>query len=187
MITIAPAQKGAFETALTASARSPEIPESADIYGWLIGSWELEVLHYKTVDVSSLGIKGEVHVGWVLEGRAVQDVWIMPRRAERAVQTGKSNNMYGTTLRVWNPVNQAWLISWMNPVTGHREEQIGRRIGNDIVQVGARLDGTPTRWRFTEITENAFHWIGESLNTDGQTWRLEGEFRAQRTRDWPSP
>jgi hypothetical protein len=183
MTTIAPAQKGTFQTVLAASARSPEIPESTDIYGWLIGSWELEVLHYKAVDVSSLGIKGEVHFGWVLEGRAVQDVWIMPRRTERTVQTGKSNNMYGTTLRVWDPAIQAWLIRWINPVTGHLEEQIGRRIGNDIVQVGARLDGTPTRWRFTEITGNTFHWIGESLNTDGQTWRLEGEFRAKRTRE----
>jgi hypothetical protein len=89
--------------------------------------------------------------------------------------------MYGTTLRIWDPAIQAWLIRWINPVTGHREEQIGRRIGNDIVQVGARPDGTATRWRFTEITHDSFHWIGESLNQDGETWKLEGEFRAKRT------
>src|SRR5208337_2957102 len=142
MTTIAPAEKGNFQIVLSASSRSPEIPESADVYGWLVGSWELEVLHYKAVDVSSLGLRGEVHFGWVLEGRAVQDVWIMPRCAERTVHTGKTNNMYGTTLRVWNPAIQAWQIKWVNPVTGHYEEQIGRRIGNDIVQVGARADGT---------------------------------------------
>jgi hypothetical protein len=73
---------------------------------------------------------------------------------------------------------------WINPVTNHYEQQIGRRVGprkdDDIVQVGARLDGTPTRWRFTEITPNSFHWIGESLNPDGATWQLEGEFRCKR-------
>ena len=42
-----------------------------------------DVLHYAAVDVSALHIKGEVHFGPVLEGRAVQDVWIMPRRSER--------------------------------------------------------------------------------------------------------
>jgi hypothetical protein len=83
MTTIAAQQRETFQTVLATSTRSPEIPESDDLYGWLIGSWELEVLHYKAVDVSSLGIKGEVHFGWVLEGRAVQDVWIMPRRTQR--------------------------------------------------------------------------------------------------------
>ncbi len=95
MTTIAPAEKGNFQTVLFASSRSPEILESADVYGRLIGSWELEVLQYKAADVSSLGLRGEVHFGWVLEGRAVQDVWIMPRRPERTVHTGKTNNMYG--------------------------------------------------------------------------------------------
>jgi hypothetical protein len=45
-----------------------------------------------------------------------------------------------------------------------------------------RLDGTVTRWRFTEITGGSFHWWGEALNADGQTWNLEGEFLATRTR-----
>jgi hypothetical protein len=181
MTTVASAKKQTLESALFAPGRSPEIPESSDVYGWLIGSWEIEVLHYKAVDVSSLSLTGEVHFAWVLEGRAVQDVWITPRRSDRTSQTAKINNMYGTTLRVWDPAIQAWRITWINPVVGHREEQVGRRVGNDIVQIGARADGTPTRWRFTEITPVSFHWIGESLNADGQTWKLEGEFRAKRT------
>ncbi len=167
---------------LSSSGRSPEIPESLDVYGWLIGSWELEVCHYKAVDVTARRIKGEAHFAWVLEGRAVQDVWIMPRRSERTTDLDKSNNMYGTTLRVWDPAIQAWHITWINPVTGHREEQIGRWRGKEIVQVGARLDGTPTRWMFTEITPESFHWTGESLLPDGKTWKLEGEFRAKRMR-----
>lgn len=169
-----------FVTLLTASERSLEIPESEDVYGWLVGSWDLEVLHYKGVDVKARRIHGEAHFGWVLEGRAIQDVWIMPRCAIRHADMDKTNNMYGTTLRVWDAAIQAWRINWVNPVTGHRETQIGRRTGKDIVQVGARADGTPTRWRFTEITANSFHWIGEALEPDGQTWNLEGEFRARR-------
>ena len=171
-----------FFTLLAAPGRSPEIPESADVYGWLVGSWEYNVLHYAAADVSALGLKGEAHFGWVLEGRAVQDVFIMPPPADRQADAGKTNNNYGTTLRVWDPAIQAWLIRWINPVTGRRDEQIGRRVGQDIVQIGTRQDGTPTRWRFTEITPNSFHWIGEALNPDGQTWKLEGEFRAKRVR-----
>jgi hypothetical protein len=58
----------------------------------------------------------------------------------------------------------------------------GRKIGNEIIQIGTRSDGTPTRWRFTEVTPDSFHWIGDALQPDGTTWKIEGEFRARRLR-----
>lgn len=169
-----------LNAALGAERRTDEIPESADAYGWLAGSWELDVLHYWGMNVSARGIKGEVHAGWVLEGRAIQDVWIMPRRSERTMPLDKMMNMYGTTLRVWDPTIKAWRITWRNPAGDHHEDQIGRRQGKDVVQIGVRPDGTPTRWAFREITARSFHWLGESLGPDGQTWNLEGEFRGTR-------
>jgi hypothetical protein len=171
-----------FPGLLQARGRSREVPETEDVYGWLVGSWELDVVHYKGVDVSSQKIKGEAHFSWVLEGRAIQGVWIMPRASDRKPESERINDMYGTTLRVWDPQIQAWRIRWMNPVSGHEERQTGRRVGEEIVQIGARADGTPTRWRFTEITANSFHWIGEALRPDGKTWVLEGEFQARRIR-----
>lgn len=169
-----------LQSVLNAAGPSPEIPEGANVYGWLVGSWELDCLYYAGVDIRAQGIKGEAHFEWVLEGRAVQDVWIMPHRAARASDSGSAGNMYGTTLRVWDPSIQAWRITWINPVSGHRQEQIGRRVGNEIVQIGAMADGTPTRWRFTEITPDSFHWLGEAIAPDGETWALQGEFRARR-------
>lgn len=177
---IKPAAPDNFLGLLSAPGRSPEIPESDDAYGWLVGSWELDVLRYRAVDASRQEIKGEAHFAWVLEGRAIQDVWIMPRYCDRRADDDKVNDMCGTTLRVWDPAIQGWRIRWLNPVSGHEERQTGRRVGNDIVQVGARADGTPTRWCFTEVTPTSFHWIGEALEPDGKTWRLEGEFRARR-------
>jgi hypothetical protein len=157
-----------MEIALTASGRSPEIPEAADLYGWLNGSWNLEVRRFGPDGVERGGL-GEVHFARVLEGRAVQDVWIMP-------------NVYGMTLRVWDPAIQAWRVTWINPVTGARNELVGRRSGKDIVQVGTHADGTPIRWIFTDITPDSFRWVGEVLEHDGNSWRLEAEFRAQRKR-----
>lgn len=164
--------------ALAAAGRSLEIPASADAYGWLVGSWELQVVRYWGVDVSRRGIRGEAHFEWVLEGRAVQDVWIMP--SERGQGLDPLHNMFGTTLRVWDPALGAWRITWVDPAGNHREEQIGRRSGDEVVQVGRRKDGTVTRWRFTGIEPDAFHWLGETLEADGETWRIEGEFRAVR-------
>jgi hypothetical protein len=57
MTTIQTMEDIAFHHALTASGRSPEIPEASDAYGWLIGSWELDVRHYR-VDVTALWPQG---------------------------------------------------------------------------------------------------------------------------------
>jgi hypothetical protein len=177
--SIAETQKSNFDAALAALGRSPEIPETSDVYGWLIGSWELEVRRYG-VDVSERHIKGEAHFAWVLEGRAVQDVWMIPRLSERTAGLERGLNSYGTTLRVWDPAIQAWRLTWINPVTGRRDELVGRWSGKDIVQIGAHSDGTPIRWIFSEITRNSFRWTGEVLEPDGKTWKLEGEFLARR-------
>ena len=157
--------------ALAAPGRSPEIPAEADVYGWLVGGWELDVVRYGA-DLRGRGVRGEAHFGWVLEGRAVQDVWIM--KAEGIVNT------YGTTLRVWDATLGAWRVTWMNPITGRRDALIGRRIGNDLVQIGTHQDGTPIRWMFTEIADDSFRWTGDALEPDGVTWRLEAEFHARR-------
>lgn len=168
-----------FAELLAAPGRSPEIPEAADVYGWLVGSWKLDVLRYG-VDVSGKHLEGEAHFAWALEGRAVQDVWIMPRPSQRHVGLEKTFNMYGTTLRVWDASLQAWRVTWINGVTGTRDELIGRWSGKDIVQLGTHADGTPVRWTFTEITPDSFRWKGESLQPDGVNWKLEGEFHATR-------
>jgi len=182
MVTTANGRKTDSLFLLAAPGRSPEIPEQADAYGWLVGSWELECHRYAGVDISKLRLKGEAHFGWVLDGRAIQDVWIMPPHSDRGPDLDRTNNMYGSTMRVWDAAIQAWRINWVNPVSGHREEQIGRWSGQEVVQIGARPDGTPTRWRFTDITPESFHWLGEALNADGKTWKLEGEFFATRLR-----
>jgi hypothetical protein len=72
MTTIAIIESADFVGRFRAQGRSPEIPESEDAYGWLVGSWQLDVRHYFT-DVSTRNLKGETHFAWVLEGRAVQD------------------------------------------------------------------------------------------------------------------
>jgi hypothetical protein len=172
-----------LQAALASAGRSPEIPEADDAYGWLAGSWDLDVKCYWGVDVAAQNIKGEVHAAWTLEGRAIQDVWIMPRCGERPTKPDKKLNMFGTTLRAWDSSIHAWRITWCNPAGDHFEQQIGRRSGNDVVQLGARPDGTITRWRFVAITPDSFHWLGEALAPDGVTWTIEGEFLARRRRE----
>ncbi|NML34814.1 hypothetical protein [Paraburkholderia antibiotica] len=162
-----------FLAALHAPARAADIATDDDLYGWLIGSWDMDVVHYRT-DLRACPRRGEIHFGWVLEGRAVQDVWIMPPQA------GSSDAMYGTTLRVWDATAALWRVTYLNPRTGQRDELTGRWIGAQLVQIGRHADGTPIRWNFTDITSDSFCWSGVALEADGLTWRLEAEFHARR-------
>ena len=123
---------------------------------------------------------GEAHFAWVLQGRAVQDVFINPRRSDRGPESPKFANWFGTTIRIYDPSIQAWRVNWFNPHDGVRAELIGRRHGTNILQDGKFPDGTTIRWTFSDITENSYRWRGERLEPDG-TWRLQVEFRAKRT------
>jgi len=175
-------QENSLLQVLGSTGRSNELTDREDIYGWLVGGWEATVYDYEA-DGTARESSGEWHFGWVLEGRAIQDVWIAPPRSQRNSKTSKVNNRYGTSLRVYDREFDAWRVTWFNPVTGARNDLVGRRQGADIVQEGIGPDGRKIRWRFTEITPTSFRWLGESLASDGRTWRLEAEFRARRMKN----
>ena len=125
---------------------------------------------------------GEIHFGWVLQGRAIQDVWMIPRLRDRpdAPIMPVAGNWYGTTLRVYDPHLDAWRIFWIDPATNFSCQQIGKAVGSDIVQEGTAESGSRSRWRFTKITARSFHWLGEASTDDGASWRLLVEVFARR-------
>ena len=171
--------RDAFLSILPSAGRSSAIPAADDLYGWLIGSWELEITAYDD-NGNVTHSTGEAHFSWILEGRAVQDVFINPRRADRGPGSPAFANWYGTTIRIYDPSLHAWRVNWFNPHDGVRAELVGRRQGDDIVQAGQFPDGTRIRWSFSEITSGSYRWRGERLEQDGKSWRLQVEFRAHK-------
>jgi hypothetical protein len=107
----------------------------------------------------------------VLQGRAIQDVWVLP------------GIFYGTTLRVYDPGIDAWHILWNDPLKQYYTRQIGRAHGNDIVQEGKNDTGELVRWSFTERTPDSFRWLGERSRDGGATWQLQADFHARRVKD----
>src|SRR5215510_7573724 len=172
-----------FLQALVAPERSNELTDQEDIYGWLIGGWEATAYDY-AADGTAHESSGEWHFGRVLEGRAIQDVWISPPRSQRSDKTlSKQYNRYGTSMRVYDRESRVWRVTWFNPVTGVRNDLVGRRQGDEIVQEGLAADGHKIRWFFKDITPTSFRWLGEYLESDGKTWRLQAEFRARRMKN----
>ena len=168
-----------FLNALGADGPAADRAGRMDLYGWLIGAWDLEVIRYPEAGEPQRRT-GEWHFGWVLEGRAIQDVWIVPRRGARNGDAAANRNSYGCTLRIYDPAIHAWQIQWTDPVAQNFCTMIGRRQGVDIVQLGRNAAGQQIRWSFLDITPDAFLWRGEISRDDGATWRREVEFAARR-------
>jgi hypothetical protein len=160
-------QHSSFIHALHADGPASDRADKLSLYGWLIGQWDMDAVIHRPDGSRHTG-RGEIHFDWVLEGRAVQDVWILP------------GVFYGTTLRVYDPALDAWHILWSDPLRQLYRRQIGRARGNDIVQDGKDEHGAPVRWSFTAITPDSFHWIGERSDDGGATWWTEAEFFARR-------
>lgn len=162
-----------FPDALRADGPAQDRAEKMGFYGWLIGDWDMDAVRHLD-DGTTRKSRGEIHFGWTLGGRAIQDVWHIP-----AAQ-GEIPSLFGTTLRVYDQGIDAWHIIWVDPVGQNHLGQIGRADGNDIVQHGIDAAGIPVRWRFTEITPRSFHWLGERSPDQGASWRLQVEFFARR-------
>lgn len=174
------ATRQGFVQALVADAASPELGAAAEDFGWLIGGWRAQVRDIDADGRERTG-RGEWWFAWVLEGRALQDVWISPPRDERAAprREDSANDRYGTTIRHLRPQRDGWRIVWINPVSGAENRLAGRRDGDRIVLLG--MDGDRVmRWRFVDIRPDAFTWQGHRLADDGERWILEAEFRLTR-------
>jgi hypothetical protein len=164
-------------------ADGPDADREAELalFAWLVGNWEMEITTMLEDGTTNAG-RGEIHAGWVLLGRAIQDVWMIPRLAERRpgiVQLPGASNWYGSTLRLYDPSIGAWRILWNDPATNFFSQQIGRARGSDIVQEGPDPRGGLMRWTFADIRPDSFHWTAERA-LDGKSWRQEVDICAGR-------
>jgi len=147
------------------------------LYGQFVGAWDGTVTVYRANGEQSQSTC-EVHFGWALAGRAIQDVWIAPSRHERAA--GEGDRMYGTTLRMYDPQRDEWQIVWTDPVRQAFNQMIGRKVGNGIVQEYRDGEGTICQWSFTDIEADSFHWMSRESTDERKSWRITSEFHLKR-------
>jgi len=177
------AARSSFTDALRSDGPAPYLATQLGLYAFLVGSWDARILAYEEGGARHES-RGEIHADWVLEGRAIQDVWVTPPPAERGPGETRplpvTGSWFGTTLRAYDPKLDAWHVLWSDPATQFYLRQIGRADGDEIVQQGELPSGARLRWRFTGIGPDAFHWLGEVSSDGGATWRLQVEVFARR-------
>ena len=163
-----------FASALIADAPHPSIPEDRRIFEPFVGAWDLVVSWWDEAGGLTRREEGEWHFARILEGRAIQDVWIVPPRGARDGETYE----YGTSLRFWDPSIDAWRSTWIGPQHGVVRPFLARRIDDRVVLETRTEDGRGLRWSFSQIGSESFRWTNEVETDTG--WRVQQDFAARR-------
>jgi hypothetical protein len=116
----------------------PDIAPGDRIFDPFIGSWDLEVSWYED-GVLTPTLPGEWHFAWVLEDRAIQDVWLVPRRELRTAGQDLCEN--GTSLRFPDASIGGWRSTWLGPMQRSVRTFAARRSGPQVVRGSVRDRG----------------------------------------------
>ena len=168
-----PPRRDAMIAVLGAAHPHPSLGDEARVFDQLAGSWDCDFTFYPG-DGSVRHKKGELLLGWILDGRAVQDIWITyPAEGERERRIGTSIRFFDTALKQWRVVFVGPQFNYLVTVQGGLE-------GNRIVLNGVDTDGFRIRWSFNDIGPDSFVWRGEKSRDGGTSWTLEEEHHMRR-------
>lgn len=155
-----------------------ESPSDAlKLFAQFIGSWDWRGFDYQD-DGSKLPTKGKWIFESVLNGRAIQDVFIFEDPHGNTVQASFAE--YGTTIRFPNDHGKTWTAVWISPLNRVVRILEAKEIGAEIVLESKNAKGDLVRWIFSKITGSTFHWRGERSSNGGKAWTLYEELVAQR-------
>jgi len=159
---------------LLADGPDPEMKEKLTLFGQFVGDWKIVEARYLRPDGTEVKRKGEIHFGWILDGRAVQDVWMMiDENTNRAIPAG-------TTVRFYDPKIDAWHSIWISPTQDVVQSFVARKVEDEIVLEGKTNDGYPEHWIFSEIRPDSFHWRSVESHDNENTWQLTEDMRVVR-------
>lgn len=153
---------------LAANGPDPNLEEKLMLFKQFIGDWEIEE-HYTEADGTVVNMKGEVHFRWILDGKAIQDVWMgCPEGSQKIV-------IFGTTIRFYDPKIDAWYSTWISPIKNIVQTFVAQKFNE-----GKTAEGYPLKWIFSQITPNSFRWHSEETQDKGKTWKITEEMQIRK-------
>lgn len=163
-------------TALRATSPNPALGDQAQVLGRIVGTWDVEYSDFAK-DGTAVRRTGEFIVGWIMDGQAVQDLWIVHPSGTR-----KEREVY-TDLHWFDAKSKTWHATFVDPEHGSLAKFTGGPVGNDrYVLETSDLGSKRTRWSFNDIRPDSLVWRDEASNDDGKTWKLQSEYRMKRRR-----
>lgn len=130
------------------SAPGPHASLGDQVRTWdrFVGTWDCDFGFYLE-DGSVRHSPGELEVGWVLDGRAIQDLWITYPK------DGEQERGIGTSIRFFDDKAKTWRVVFVSPKYGAVLTVQGGMEGDRIVLRGQDADGGQLRWSFNDLKD----------------------------------
>ncbi|HEY5221656.1 MAG TPA: hypothetical protein VIJ18_01185 [Microbacteriaceae bacterium] len=164
-----------FARALITDGPTTKYPARMRRFGKLIGTWDARG---RSLDEAT-GQWAERSFTWVvsfvLGGRAVQDVEVVPSAEDPSV-----SETVATALRVYDPVAGVVRVSFFSPAANQYANLVAIGWHKGIRQDGTQNDGRLIRWNFSEITRESYTWDGWVSSDDAATWLHVGHVDGTR-------
>lgn len=164
--------------ALQAEGPFPDYADKLMLFGRLVGSWDVEGRFFDENGNVTKESTGEWHFGWVLEGRVIQDVLIVPPLYEREPDT--PSRSYDTAVRAYDPKLDAWRVTVVAPIYGATVQLMAREHGDEIWLEGRSPTNDLWRWTFSEFSDDRVLWQGYVSNDEGRRWLRDEEIVLHR-------
>ena len=158
-----------FVDALLGDGSTAYIPPQDDWYAPLLGDWDFDFS-----DAGGRHLKGEWFFRRVLEGTAIEDIFICPSRATKDADP-QPDAEYGVALRLYDPARRCYDMTYVctKGTTRLRVDRVEGRIECSV------LDAPQYKWVFCEVGADTFHWQNVEVLPDGSR-RLNCEVFARR-------
>lgn len=163
------------------SDQNPDAASGVEQYGQFVGTWTC-VPSSRQEDGTQK--EGKARPTWVwhyvLNGTAVQDVWIPDP------ENSPAGASMGTNLRVYDPESDTWQMVWATETLGGFQTFTAKMHNGDIVMRGdiaaGQFPAHLARITFHNISNDHFDWKYEaSAQGDGENWNLHSTLSCDRT------
>ncbi len=164
---------------LNAEGPNEKDKEKLMLFGQFVGDWDILECRFRRDDGTWDTTHGELHWGWILNGKAVQDVWKGVAGEEHEPAD------LGTTVRFYSLDLDAWHSIWISPTQDRVLNFVGRKVDEEIVLEAKDTKGKVLHWIFYDITADQFKWRAEE-SSDGVSWQKTEEMLIRRRSEGPT-
>ena len=167
---------------LMAMGPTPALADELQLFGQFVGDWDIRTESYHPDRIQEG--KGSLHVGWILYGTALQDVWTTDKSD---VPPGYPQKSFGTTIRFFDEKSGTWRVVWVAPVEGVVKTFRAHESAGEIILECHAAGGGIERWIWSNYTPDAFEWRSVESSDEGKTWQVTQRIWGKRQRVGSEP
>lgn len=156
---------------LAAAESKTKIPKNA-LFDQLVGTWDV-TYEFTDKNRNARRDRGQVHYSWILDGKALQEIWT-------SASEDKGPQPFGTTIDFYDLKRQRWTAVWIYPAEGMTMIMTGGEVNGSFVLTGHDQSGALQRWSTSVGQRDSIVIRAEISNDEGKTWRPMGVSYLQR-------